>query len=120
MPGFTPKRPPCPLKSVYRRFDGGLGGLAKGKAEPIQGSLVDVLGTIHKNGHQHIYIDGGLTIQSFLKEDLIDEMVITVIPVLLGGGTPLFGELPKPTEFEHLKTDVFLNAIVQYHYLRKK
>ena len=92
----------------------------EGKAEPIKGSLSAVIETIHQKGHKHLYIDGGLTVQGFLKEDLIDEMVITVIPTLLGGGTPLFGELPKQMEFEHLKTEVFLNAIVQNHYLRKK
>jgi len=49
-----------------------------------------------------------------------DELIITIIPTLLGGGTPLFGELPEQMAFEHVKTEVFLNAIVQNHYRRKK
>lgn len=61
-----------------------------------------------------------MTVQSFLKEDLIDEMIITVIPILPGDGIPLFGELPKPMEFDHVKTEVFLNAMVQNHDLKKK
>jgi dihydrofolate reductase len=61
-----------------------------------------------------------VTVQSFLKEDLIDEMIITIIPILLGGSIPLFGELPKPLDFVHVKTEVFLNAIVQNHYRRIK
>jgi dihydrofolate reductase len=60
-----------------------------------------------------------MTVQSFLKEDLIDEMIITIIPILLGGGIPLFGKLPKPMEFEHVKSEIFLSAIVQNHYRRK-
>jgi len=92
----------------------------EGKAEPIKGSISGVIEAIHQKGYKHLYIDGGVTVQSFLKEDLIDEMIITVIPILLGGGAPLFGELPKQIEFERLKTEVFLNAIVQTHYLRKK
>ena len=91
----------------------------EGKAEPIKGSLSEVIEAIHQKGYKHLYIDGGVTVQSFLKEDLIDEMIITVIPILLGGGAPLFGELPKQIEFERLKTEVFLNAIVQNHYIRK-
>ena len=92
----------------------------EGKAEPIKGSLSEVIESIHQKGYKHFYIDGGVTVQNFLKEDLIDEMIITVIPILLGGGTPLFGELPKQMEFEHLKTEVFLNAMVQNHYCRKR
>jgi dihydrofolate reductase len=92
----------------------------EGKAETIKGSLSEVIESIHQKGYKHLYIDGGMTVQSFLKEDLIDEMTITVIPIILGGGIPLFGELPKPIAFEHVKTEVFLNAIVQNHYRRKK
>ena len=90
------------------------------KAEPIKGSLSKVIEKIHQRGYKHLYIDGGVTVQSFLKEDLIDEIIITTIPILLGGGTPLFGELSGQIEFEHVKTEVFLNALVQNHYLRKK
>ena len=92
----------------------------KGKVEPIKGSLSGIIEAIHQNGYNHLYIDGGVTVQSFLKEDLIDEMIITVIPILLGGGIPLFGELPKRMEFDHVKTEIFLNAMVQNHYRRKK
>ena len=92
----------------------------EGKAEPIKGSLSEVMEAIHQKGHKHLYIDGGVTVQNFLKEDLIDEIIITIIPILLGGGTPLFGDLPKQMAFEHVNTEVFLNAIVQTHYRRKK
>ena len=49
----------------------------EGKAEPIKGSLSEVIETIHQKGYRHLYIDGGVTVQNFLKEDLIDEMIIT-------------------------------------------
>ena len=90
----------------------------EGKAEPINGSLADVLATLHGKGHHDLYIDGGTTIQSFLKEDLIDEMIITALPLLLGGGSSLIGELCQPMEFEHVETEVLLNAMVQSHYRR--
>lgn len=92
----------------------------EGKAELVSGPLTEVLETLHARGHQNLYIDGGTTIQSFLKEDLIDEMIITVLPILLGGGSLLFGELPQPMGFEHVKTEVLLNAMVQSHYRRRR
>jgi len=92
----------------------------EGKAVPIKGSLSEVMEAIHQKGHKHLYIDGGVTVQNFLKEDLIDELIINVIPTLLGGGTALFGDLPKQMAFEYVKTEVFLDAIVQNHYRRKK
>jgi dihydrofolate reductase len=91
-----------------------------GKAELVSGPLADVLSALHEKGHQDLYIDGGTTVQHFLKEDLIDEMIITVLPILLGGGSPLFGELSQPMEFEHVKTEVMLNAMVQSHFRRSR
>lgn len=86
----------------------------------LKGNLREILSTIHKKGYFKLYIDGGRTVQNFLKEDLIDELRITTIPILLGGGFPLFGDLSKPMKFEHVKTEVFLNQLVQSHYQRKK
>ena len=40
-----------------------------------------------------MYVDGGLTVQSFMRADLIDEITITTAPVVIGGGIPLFGRL---------------------------
>lgn len=79
----------------------------------VKGSLNDVLNHIHSKGFENLYIDGGSTIQSFLKEDLIDSMIITQIPVLLGGGTPLFGDLEIPQHFECVETNHFLGKISQ-------
>ena len=92
----------------------------KDKAELINGSLQSVLEKINKKGYNCLYIDGGTTIQNFLNEDLIDELIITTIPVLLGGGSRLFSKLPKELMFEHIETHVFLNEIVQSRYRRKK
>ena len=90
------------------------------KAELISGPLQEMVSVINQKGYKELYIDGGVTIQNFLKEDLIDEMIITTIPILLGGGIPLFGELSGKMPFEHFKTEVLLNALVQSHYRRLK
>lgn len=86
------------------------------KAELIKGELFEVVSSLNKRGFSNLYIDGGKTIQGFLQADLIDELIITKIPILLGGGSPLFGELTNPMTFEHIETKVHLNALVQSCY----
>jgi len=92
----------------------------KGKAEIAHGSLQEILNNIHKRACNSLYIDGGKTIQSFLQEDLIDEMTITTIPYLLGGGIPLFSELPKRLDFECVDSKIYLEQVVQNHFVRKR
>jgi len=92
----------------------------KEKAFLLQGTLNEILEKIHKKGYYRLYIDGGTTIRSFLSADLIDEMIITTIPILLGGGSPLFSDLPKTLKFELVGTKTFLDQITQSHYKRKK
>jgi dihydrofolate reductase len=91
-----------------------------GKVFLVSGELTGILKEIHEKGYKNLYIDGGTTIQNFLKEELIDEMVITRFPILLGGGHRLFTELPTRIDFEVIKSEVFLNQLVQTHYRRKK
>jgi dihydrofolate reductase len=90
------------------------------KVSLLSGNPPEVLKTIHARGCYKLYIDGGRTIQSFLDLDLIDELRITTIPILLGGGAPLFGDLSAALMFEHVKTEVFLGALVQSWYRRKR
>jgi len=67
-------------------------------------------------GMRHLYIDGGLTIQRFLSDSLIDEITMTRIPVLLGGGRPLFGPLPEDVRLEHMSTRAYDFGFVQSTY----
>lgn len=90
------------------------------KASVVNGPLPALVHSLNAQGYKRLYIDGGQTIQSFLKDDLIDELIITQMPVLLGGGSPLFGELASAMPLEHLGTQVHLNAMVQSHYRRKR
>ena len=89
------------------------------KAFLLKGTLNEVLEKIHAKGYFNLYIDGGQTIRSFLSADLIDEMIITQIPYLLGGGTPLFTELPRRLEFQCVESKIFLNSVVQNRFKRK-
>ena len=73
-----------------------------------------------ENDFENLYIDGGKTIQNFLRSDLIDELIISEIPLLLGGGDRLFGSLDQSLDFELIGTEVFLDQIVQKHFQRKR
>ena len=67
-------------------------------------------------GARHLYVDGGVTIQRFLREGLIDEITITRVPVLLGSGTPLFGALDGDLVLEHVATHAYPVGFVQSTY----
>ena len=91
----------------------------KEKVILISMSPKEIISHLSNFGYSNIYIDGGKTIQNFLKEDLIDEMIITKIPVLIGSGIPLFGHLENDINFKHINTSVYPNGLVKSHYERK-
>lgn len=76
----------------------------------------EVMNYLAKLGWKRVYVDGGQVIQSFLEENLIEDMVITKVPVLIGQGRPLFGNLKEDISLEHLKTISFPSGLVQSHY----
>lgn len=80
----------------------------------------ELLNYLSGKGFINIYIDGGKVIQSFLKEDLIDEVIIARTPTLIGSGIPLFGYLNKDLQFSHIRTEVYSNGLVRSYYERKR
>ena len=90
-----------------------------GKAEIITGRIQEVITKLNQQGYINIYVDGGKLIQSFLAEDLIDELIITRIPIILGKGIPLFRELEQSLKFIHKKTEIFNDSLVKSHYARE-
>jgi dihydrofolate reductase len=69
-------------------------------------------------GHRSAYIDGGKVIQSFLRADLIDELIVAKVPILIGSGIPLFGYLPNDVAFTHVRTMIASNGLVRSYYQR--
>ena len=80
----------------------------------------EMLSYLSDKGLSNIYIDGGKVIQSFLREDLIDELIITRVPELIGKGIPLFGYLVNDLRFEHIKTNIYSDGLVNSYYERKR
>jgi dihydrofolate reductase len=76
----------------------------------------EVVRHLAQRGFGHLYVDGGRTIQGFLGEGLIDRLILTKVPVLIGSGIPLFGALPHDVGLRHLETLQFDNGLVQSKY----
>ncbi|MHA2025841.1 MAG: dihydrofolate reductase family protein [Candidatus Thorarchaeota archaeon] len=88
------------------------------KVKPITGTPKKIVKQLRNLGHQNLYIDGGVTIQGFLEQDLIDEMIITRVSILLGDGIPLFGKLTQKLRFMHKKTESLNENLVKSYYSR--
>ena len=84
--------------------------------EVLQQSPDQLIKTLEARGAKHIYVDGGVTIQRFIAAGLIDRIIITRIPVLIGSGIPLFGKLPHDVTLKHVATRAFASGLVQSEY----
>lgn len=82
----------------------------------MSGPPSDIVDRLSSDGYEHLYIDGGKTIQQFLRAGYIQKMIITRIPILIGDGIPLFGSLDKDLKLEHLSSKSFANGLVQSSY----
>ena len=90
------------------------------KAILIAMKPAETLNYLSDKGFSNSYVDGGKVIQSFLKEDLIDELIISKAPVLIGSGIPLFDYLNIDLRFKHIHTQVSSNGLVRSYYERKR
>lgn len=97
-----------------RKLD--LSKVPAGLVEQMQGSPRDIVSKLEGRGIRHIYVDGGITVQRFLREGLIQRLIITRVPVLIGEGIPLFGALPKDVRLEHVQTQHYPSGLVKTEY----
>ena len=86
------------------------------KVEPLHLSPRELIHEMNIRGAKRIYLDGGVTIQRFLREGLVDEMTITLIPILIGEGLPLFGATDKDIKLKLVNSTAFENGFVQNKY----
>jgi len=91
-------------------------GVRGGVVERMGGAPAQIVAQLEASGARHAYIDGGVTIQRFLREGLIQRLIITRVPVLIGEGIPLFGSLPRDVRLRHVATRHFPSGLVQSEY----
>jgi dihydrofolate reductase len=90
----------------------------QGKVSHYSGALHKLCADLEQKSYLNAYIDGGATITSFLKEDLMDEITISRLPILLGDGIPLFSTSNVQLDFDHVHTTAFANGLIKSHYRR--
>ncbi|HEY2038526.1 MAG TPA: dihydrofolate reductase family protein [Edaphobacter sp.] len=84
--------------------------------EQMSGEPEEIVRLLKARDFKHAYIDGGITIQRFLTAGLIDRMVITRVPVLIGEGIALFGPIPRDIALRHIATRSYEGGQVQTEY----
>lgn len=91
-------------------------GSVRSDMELYQGDLGELVRKLHKEGIKHIWVDGGSTISQFLSSKLVDEMTLSIIPVILGSGIPLFQVITKEIPFRLISSQGYRSGLVQLHY----
>ena len=92
-----------------------------GRTTFYTGNLTNLVDRLKSENGKNIYCDGGAeVINELMKHDLIDEFIISVVPVLLGNGTRLFKDGRPEQLLELVNTKAFDTGLTQLHYRRKK
>lgn len=86
------------------------------RVEQMQGSPREIVSNLEARGIRHIYVDGGVTIQGFLRAGMIQRLIVTRVPVLIGRGIPLFGPLLEDIRLEHVQTQHYASGLVKTEY----
>jgi dihydrofolate reductase len=94
-----------------------LSAVRGGVVEQMGGAPAEIVAKLAASGAHHLYVDGGITIQRFLRAGLIQRLVITRVPVLIGDGIPLFGTLPRDLRLRHVATQHYPGGLVKSEYL---
>lgn len=87
--------------------------------ELLNATPEEVVRQLAARGYKHLYIDGGGTVQRFLRAGLIDRLIVTHVPVLIGQGIPLFGTLEEDIPLKLVASRSFPGGLVQSEYVRR-
>lgn len=91
-------------------------GVRNATVEQMSGPPADIVAKLAASGAHHLYVDGGVTIQAFLRAGLVHRLVITRVPVLIGEGIPLFSALPHDIHLHHVATQSYSSGLVKTEY----
>jgi len=115
-PSWPYDKPVFVLSKTLQEVPDGL----KGKAAVLSLEPADLLKNLSEKGYESAYVDGGKVIQSFLRADLIETLIVAKVPVIIGSGIPSFGSLDSDIAFDHVQTKSYPNGLVRSYYKRKR
>ena len=101
---------------VLSRSLGEIPSSLHGKVQLHRGPARALYESLEANGCHGLYVDGGQTVQSFIREDLVDELTVTTVPILLGSGIPLFGHTSRDVPLRHVGMRPLPGGLVQNTY----
>ncbi len=84
--------------------------------ERLSGAPAEIAARLDARGIRHAYVDGGITVQRFLRAGLIQRLIVTRVPVLIGEGIPLFGVTERDIRLKHVATRQYASGLVQSEY----
>ena len=87
-----------------------------GNIEQMAGEPKQIVSRLAATGAKHLYVDGGITVQRFLRAGLVDRLTVTRVPVLIGEGIPLFGALSGDVRLRHIATKSYKSGLVKSEY----
>ena len=87
-----------------------------GRVEQMSGEPAEIAQRLAASGAEHVYVDGGITVQEFLRAGQIHDLTITRVPVVIGEGIPLFGRVAKDIKLRHVGTRQYNSGMVTSEY----
>ena len=89
--------------------------------EFVSGNIVEFIGQLKKNNSEDIWLVGGSQlIKAFLEENLVQDMMIFIVPIILGGGIPLFDQIGKEIKLTSGKVEKYDSGLVKLEYEVKR
>lgn len=89
----------------------------KGKVEiTSETDPAKVMSDLHEKGWKRVYVDGGRLVQSFMRAGLVDDITLTLIPVLIGKGIRLFGDIEQDIDLKLLSSQSYGSGLVMNRY----
>lgn len=99
----------------------GLAPAPKGAVvEHMKGEPREIAMQLARRKFRHIYVDGGITLQAFLRAGLVDRVIVTRVPLLIGDGISLFGPVSRDIQLEHVGTRSFGGAVQSEYHVKNR